>query len=264
MSSVIRAIDAMELLAREGPLGIRAVSKTLNLPTGSTHRLLADLAEASVAERDTDGNWVLSYRLLEITGYQLEKVELPRLARPFAERIASATGETVNVSALSDLDAICIDKVRGNAGMQLDNRIGSRGPLYAGGAGKAILAFLGEREQQRVLELPRTAFTSYTLVDPGALEAELGHIARRGYAIDNQEVVGGVYCVAVPVLDRSGYPIGALSVAGPSHKEPGPEIAPIVDLLSEACEHVSRQLGYTGAWPMPTAVASARSATAES
>jgi DNA-binding IclR family transcriptional regulator len=251
----------MDLLAREGPMGVRAISKTLALPTGSTHRLLADLAEASVAERDADGDWVLSYRLLEITGHQLEGVELPRLARPFAERIASATQETVNVSALSDLEAICIDKVRGTAGMQLDNRIGSRGPLYAGGAGKAILAFLGEHEQRRVFDAPRTEFTSSTLVDAAELEAELGRVVARGYAIDDQEVVVGVYCVAMPIFDRSGHPTGALSVAGPSPKAPGADIAPVVEMLGHACEHISRQLGYTGPWPKP-ATASPRPAVA--
>ena len=44
---------------------------------------------------------------------------------------------------------VCIDKVRGNEGMQLDARIGSRGPLHAAGAGKAMLAYLNEAEQER-------------------------------------------------------------------------------------------------------------------
>ena len=35
------------------------------------------------------------------------------------------------------MHGVCIDKVRGNAGLQLDMRIGSRGSLHCGGAGKA-------------------------------------------------------------------------------------------------------------------------------
>ena len=32
----------------------------------------------------------------------------------------------------------------------------------------------------------------------------------------------GVYCVAVPILDRNGRPVGALSITGPSPKKAGP------------------------------------------
>jgi DNA-binding IclR family transcriptional regulator len=249
MSSINRSIQAMELLARKGPLGVRAVAQQLNLPVGSVHRMLLDLAEENVVERTTDGGWELSHRLLEITGLQLDRVEFPRLAHPFCERLAAATKETANVNALNGLTSVCVDKVRGNEGMQLDWRIGSRGALYCGGAAKAILAYLSETDQDRVLAEPMTAFTPTTFTDPKALRIELGNIRKRGYSIDNQEIVMGVFCVAVPILDRLGRPVGAISVTGPNPKAPGPEIMPIVEMLNEACGYVSRRLGYAGDWP---------------
>ena len=85
MSSIIRSVQAMDLLARKGPLGVRAVAQQLQLPLGSVHRMLLDLAEAGVVDRTPAGEWELSFRLLEITGLQLERIDLPRLCRPFAE-----------------------------------------------------------------------------------------------------------------------------------------------------------------------------------
>jgi len=82
MSSIRRSVQVMELLARKGPLGVRAVAQQLKLPVGSVHRLLLDLEAEAVAERTADNEWELSYRLLEITGIQLDRVELPRLAGP--------------------------------------------------------------------------------------------------------------------------------------------------------------------------------------
>jgi IclR family acetate operon transcriptional repressor len=257
MSSITRAIQALDLLARKGPLGVRAVAQQLGLPLGSVHRMLLDLGEENVVERDGDGAWELSHRLLEITGLQLDRVEFPRLARPFCERIAETTGETANVNATSGLSAVCVEKVRGNEGMQLDWRIGSRGPLYAGGAAKAILAFLSTADQDRVLALPLTPFTPTTISDPAALRAELVRVRERGYSIDNQEVVTGVFCVAVPILDRLARPVGAISVSGPMPKAPGPEIAPVITMLNEACGYVSRRLGYVGHWPPVEASAEA-------
>jgi IclR family acetate operon transcriptional repressor len=236
------------------------VATQLALPLGSVHRLLLDFEEAGIVERTLTGEWELSFKLLEITGLQLERIHFPALCRPFAERIAEATRETVNVNVLSGLHGISVDKVRGNEGMQLDWRIGSRGPLYCGGAAKAILAYMSEADQERVLAEPMSAFTPTTFTDPKALRAELGRIRQRGYSIDNQEIVMGVFCVAVPILDRLGRPVGAISVTGPTPKAPGAGVMPIVEMLNEACGSVSRRLGYVGDWPpaMPDVKAGGR------
>jgi IclR family acetate operon transcriptional repressor len=239
----------MDLLARRGPLGVRAVAQQLSLPLGSVHRILIDLAAEAIVERTASGDWELSYRLLTITGLQLDRVEFAKLARPYCERIAEATRETVNISAVSGMAGVCIDKVRGTEGMQLDARIGSRGPLYCGGSGKAMLAYISPDEQQRVLESPLVPLTPNTITDPIALKGEIARVRQRGYSIDNEEVVLGVHCVGMPILDRSGRAVGGISITGPSPKVPGPALDGLVARLSDACGHVSRRLGYGGRWP---------------
>lgn len=258
MSSIRRSVQVMELLARKSPLGVRAVASQLNLPLGSVHRLLLDFAEEGVVERTPDGEWELSFRLLEITGLQLDRLQFSRLAHPFAERIAEATRETVNINALHGMAGVCIDKVRGTEGMQLDLRIGSRGPLHLGGAGKAMLAYMPEADQNTVLAGQLAAYTPRSVTDPARLREEIGRIRQRGYAIDDQEVVMGVWCVAVPIVDRNARPVGALSITGPSPKAAGPEVMPLVDMLQDACGTISRRLGYGGPWPMVEAEATAR------
>ena len=257
MSSPRRTIHVLDLLARKGALGVRGVAQALDLPVGSVHRLLLDLAEENVVERNADGAWQLSYRLLEITDIQLDGVGFPRLARPYCEAMAEATRETVNVNVLSGDACVCIDKVRGNEGMQLDWRIGSRGPLYAGGSAKAMLAFMGDADQVRVANGPKTQFTPHTITDASALLVELRHIRERGYSVDNQELVMGVFCVGVPILDRIGRPVGGISISGVTPKAAGAGVEPLVKRLHEACGQVSKRLGYLGAWPPRDVVAPA-------
>jgi DNA-binding IclR family transcriptional regulator len=258
MSSIRRSVQVMELLARKSPLGVRAIATQLELPLGSVHRLLLDFEQGGIVERTPTGEWELSFKLLEITGLQLERIHFPALARPFAEKIAEATRETVNINVLSGLHGVSVDKVRGNERMQLDMRIGSRGPLHCGGAGKAMLAFLPEEDQQRVFDGLLEALTAKTITDPVALKKELKKIRARGYSIDDQEVVIGIYCVSVPIVDATGRPLGAMSVTGPSHKSAGPAVQPLVDMLNEACGFVSRRLGYRGEYPLGEQAAPAR------
>ena len=260
MSSVVRVIQILDLLAGSGALGVRAIAQKLQLPVGSAHRLLIDLAEENVVERTAEGSWELSYRLLAITDKQFEGVRFPRLARPYCEAIAEATRETVNVNAISGQWCVCIDKVRGGQGMQLDWPIGQRAPLYCGGSAKSILAFMDEGARERVLAQPLKTFTANTITDPTALRAELKAIRDRGYSIDDQEMVMGVYCVGMPIVDRVGRPVGAISISGPSPKVPGPALEPLVEMLNEATSKVSRRLGYAGPWPPQPADRSAEPA----
>ncbi|MDB5474001.1 MAG: hypothetical protein JWP99_1304 [Devosia sp.] len=257
MSSIRRAIQVLDLLARKGALGVRAVAQHLALPVGSVHRLLLDLALENVVERNADGAWQMSYRLLEISDLQLDGVGIPRLARPSCEIIAEQTGETVNINVLSGDACVCIDKIRGSEGMQLDWRIGSRGPLYCGGSAKAMLAFLPVTDQVRVANDPKTQFTAHTLIDASALLVELKHIRQRGYSVDNQEMVMGVFCVGVPIVDRTGRPVAAVSISGPSPKAPGDSVDLLVADLTRVCTLVSRRLGYSGTWPPQPASAPA-------
>lgn len=210
---------------------------------------MADLEAENAVERTPTGEWDLSYRLLQIASSHLDRVEIPRLVRSFAEKIAATTNETVNVNVLSGLQAVCIDKVRGNERMQLDFNIGSRGPLHAGGSGKVILAYLSEAKQEIVLAGPLPANTPRTVTDRGSLERELQRIRARGYSIDDQEVVMGIYCVAVPILNGNGEAVASISLTGPTPKAAGKEIEPMVAMLNEAAEYASRHLGYGKPYP---------------
>jgi DNA-binding IclR family transcriptional regulator len=249
MSATRRVVHVVDALAQRGPIGLRPLAQVLGIPLGSLHRQLHDLMAEGVVDRTPDGLWELSFRLLQISGRQLERIALPKLARPYCERIAEATRETVNLTLLNGLAAVCLDKVRGNEAMQLDIPVGGRGKLHCGGAGKAILAYLRKDELDTILGDEIEAFTPFTLTRPADLRREIGAIRLRGYAIDNQEVVLGVYCVGVPIFDRNLRPVGAISITGPKPKRVGSDILPYVAMLADACMQVSRRLGYSGAWP---------------
>jgi DNA-binding IclR family transcriptional regulator len=180
MSSVRRIMDVLELLARKGPMGVRAISDALDLPVTSIHRLVHEMAGENVVERDNDGSWRMAGRLMSLVDLQLESLSFHRLARPFCEAIAAAVGETVNINALSGDGCVCIDKVRGNEKMQLDWRVGSRGPMHCGGAAKAILAFLPQGDRERICGMAKQRFTEHTITTTGALERELEQVRERG------------------------------------------------------------------------------------
>lgn len=228
---------------------MRALAREAGLPPASVQRILNDLSLDDMAEQE-DGQWRLTYRIVELGQAHLDRLDVVRIAKPHAERIAGAVGEAVNIIVRSGLNAVCVDKTRSDSeGMQLDWPVGIPGPLHCGGAGKAMLSFSNAATQEAVLSKPLAQLTPHTLTDPVALRRMIELIRARGYSLDEQEVVVGVYCLACPILDSSGNAIAALSISGPKVKRASAEIEPAARQLAESCRQISRQFGYLGPWP---------------
>lgn len=246
MSGTERTLRIIELLAQRGPFGVRAIARELELPLGSTHRILNDLAAQAVVERTADGEWELSYRLFQITGIQLERLKLPHLARPFLEQLASETQETVFLAVPSRNEIVYLDKVQTDMQLQLNVELGTRRPMHCTGLGKAILAFLPEAQQQRYLARGNfSAYTSNTITDPVSLACELMHTRERGYATDREEIIRGVHCIAVPLLNYAGRAVGAVSIAGIGPRIGSDRFEGLVYELRMVGEQLSLRLGYT-------------------
>jgi DNA-binding IclR family transcriptional regulator len=57
------------------------------------------------------------------------------------------------------------------------------------------------------------ALTPYTITSTAALRAELKRVREQGYALDDRENHADMRCIAVPVLDRDGRAVAALSAS---------------------------------------------------
>jgi IclR family transcriptional regulator, acetate operon repressor len=123
-------------------------------------------------------------------------------------------------------------------------RPGGRVKMHCSGAGKAILAWMGEREVGRVLErhgLPRV--TERTLATPRELKADLEQVRRRGYAVDDEEHAVGLRCVAAPILDEHGAPLAGISVSGPTARIPDHRLSLLGAMVAEAAHAVTAEAG---------------------
>ena len=129
--------------------------------------------------------------------------------------------------------------------------MGGRVPAHCSGMGKAILAFLDPHAARRILPKRLTAHTGHTIVDRQAMLAELGLIRRRGYAVDEEEFMDGVRCVAVPVWGRGQDVAGAISLAGPAFRLTGAVARGQVEPLREAATRISRLISADAGYSSP-------------
>jgi DNA-binding IclR family transcriptional regulator len=77
-----------------------------------------------------------------------------------------------------------------------------RDPYYCTALGRAIAAYLPERQRRRLLDtVPITPRTSATPRDAAGVARILEETAARGWAIDDQENDNEVVCLGIPLMD---------------------------------------------------------------
>jgi IclR family acetate operon transcriptional repressor len=125
-------------------------------------------------------------------------------------------------------------------------RVGSRGPAYCSGTGKAVLAFLPAARRAALLGRIRLVrHTARTLVTRATLDAELDAARKRGFALDDGEQAAEVRSLGVPILDRNGMPLGAISLTVPAFRLSREALLAMAPATQEAGRRIAARLPPT-------------------
>jgi DNA-binding IclR family transcriptional regulator len=215
------AVDkAMSVLVAFGAdastgVGVSELARRAALPKSTTHRVLGTLERNGVVEK-VGQLYRLGARLAELgrSVYAHDHDRIRDAMIPFLADLWEATHETVHLAALHGTDVLYLSKVYGHRQLKMPSRTGARLPAYATAVGKALLAHDPEALE---LTLARrlVPYTTRTVRHADALLAQLAEVREDGLAREDEEVVPGLSCIAVPVFGATGRPLAALSISVP-------------------------------------------------
>jgi DNA-binding IclR family transcriptional regulator len=247
VKSLVKALNILELLAEgdESTYTLTQLSRHLQLHISTVHRLLANLvSHGFVEEAPGSSGYQLSFKVLRMGLQVLDRLDFRRVAEPLLQELHLETQETVHLAILQGTRAIAIEKYGSTEAMDLAVRLGEALPLHCTGVGKILLAYQGRQslnQAARTLRFPR--FTPNTITNRANLRRELEGIREQGYALDEEEAVEGLRCVAGPLFDHTGRVIAAFSVAGPASRLAPPRLSEIIRLVCAASQQISFRLG---------------------
>jgi len=163
------------------------------------------------------------------------------IAQPEMRTLMETFHETVNLAVLSENEVVYIDMLEPGRPLRANARIGHRHPAHSTSLGKAMMAFLPDADALALRsELPQR--TINTLTDADKLRRQVDDVRRRGYAIEVGENEDGLMCIGVPILDRTGYPVAAMSLSAPERRMK-PELTMVAaDALKGAAKRISTHL----------------------
>ena len=224
MQSIHRAATILRQLAVDPgvPTGVSELARATNLPKTLVHRTLRALVETGLAAQDAD---TLRYRLGQ-TSVELGAAamgasgDLRAVASSMMRGITEETGETSALSVRVGNRRIYCAQIESAQNLRMSVDIGKYHPLYAGSAGRAMLATLADEELDAYLaEVELTSLTERTITDPDVLRQVLTQDRALGYSASRGERVVAGAGVSVAITDAARRSvIGALSVVGPDER----------------------------------------------
>lgn len=215
-ATLAKGLDVLEALAEVEETGLSELARRLGVSGPTLFRILATLAARGYVQKSAASRYRLTLKAWEIGAKAVRRIRLHDVARPFMERLAAATGETVHLSVMQGDGIVIVDKIDSPHPVRVDTYVGLRAPTHCSATGKAILAFLPPSVLADRLPRSFARHTAATIADRAAFERELAEVRRTGWAKNREEWRDGVCAAAVPVFDAAGAVAGSLSVTVPT------------------------------------------------
>jgi len=248
IQSVTNALNLLEEFKGDrDELGVTELSKKLNLHKNNIFRLLATLeAKGYIEQNKATENYRLGVKSLELGQIFIKQLGLVRQAKPFLKELVKECNEMAYIGTIRQNSVVYLYVEEANQTVKVANRVGWSLPIYCTGIGKAQIAYTSEEELEKLGILDNMErLTSNTIVDKTEFIKHLKQVAKRGYAIDNEECDPGVRCVGVPIRDYTGRVVGGISVCAPSFRMTDEILrTKIIPAVKEAGGKVSKRLGF--------------------
>jgi DNA-binding IclR family transcriptional regulator len=216
IGAVERVCTIIDLLEEEERVGVSALAERLEISKGTMSTYLSTLAREGYVVK-IDGKYQLSLRYLSLGETVKYRIPVYDNIEEELTKLADSTGERCQFALEEQGKAIVACMVKGDNALNPSFGIGTSDYLHSVGFGKAMLANLPREKQKEIVNthsLP--AFTDNTITDQESLFEELAQIREQGYAVDDEERIPGIRCIAVPIETDDGGILGAISVSGPA------------------------------------------------
>src|SRR5215813_4190834 len=248
VKSLAKALRILDTLGdRPGGLGITDLGAALGAPKSTVHRLVSTLEACGYVVFDPPtARYVLGSRLAKL-GEQLS-YQSPLLTFGVAtlEDLTQKCKEASHLAILEGTEVVYVSREESKEPVRISFGMGHRAPAHCTALGKALLAGLTDAEIRMLYKNVRRLerLTPHTRTSLDDLLAELAVIRKEGIAVDSEEYLAGLSCIAAPVRDFSARIVAAMSLSMFKHKMTSDRRAKFKAALLQAGYDLSQKLGF--------------------
>jgi IclR family acetate operon transcriptional repressor len=233
-------------MAVDGGVRPTELAERLGVDRSTAYRILHTLVQNGYLLQDERSNKFVANpaKIFQLSSAVAGSRNWVSVAMERLKDLRNLTQHTANLAVQYDSEMVIIARELAVETPTVLQSLGARRPVHCSATGKATIAFLPQLEVERIIrETGLAPLTSHTITSAERLMAELAQVRQQGYAVDDEETLLGVRCIAAPVLDYNGHPLAAIGISGPiSTLTPG-HITDLATKVQRIARETSEALG---------------------
>ncbi|MDP4156502.1 MAG: IclR family transcriptional regulator [Bacillota bacterium] len=219
------------------------ISRELNMPVQTVHRLLNCLCEVGFVSQDRETRrFRLSTRIMELGLSIRENISVRKAALPFLIKLSNETKGIVNLSIAEGTEGVIIDSVNAiNPIYNFHKDVkGIRLPLSIDAANKVLLANFKLYLKNKIVN---DLMNQNVIKDKSELEKELRRIKESGFSITFDEKAEGITSIAAPIFSWENHVVGAISISTNTNLDLN-RLNYLVEVILKYSRYISEELGW--------------------
>jgi len=246
VQSIDRAVAILDCFSEEKKeLRLSEISERLGLNKSTVHGIISTLKYHGFISQDEETQkYKLGIRFVQFGDLVINSMNIRNAAVPVIDAVCEKIEETVHVAMLDGLDVVWIEKRECTKSIKTSTKIGARLPAYTTADGKIIICYQNKDKIKNYLPKRIPQYTNNTITNKSEFIKKLEEMKKNGYAIDNEEYVEGLKCVAAPIFDHDGKVRFSLSTTGPAFRMNEERIKELIVIIKEAANEISQRIGY--------------------
>ncbi|AKQ54020.1 IclR family transcriptional regulator [Bordetella hinzii] len=243
-----RAFGVLRVLAEaQGErLRLTDIAARTGQAPATAHRVLQALIQEDMVEQPPQSKaYQLSVAFFALAASAGNRHStLREICRPALLRLSGMLNDTVFLLVRHGFDAVCLDRIDGPFPVRSHTGdIGGKVPLGLGQAGLILLARLPEAEREEIIRFNIPRLRHLGFMDEISVRVRLNECLAHDYALSTGPALyPGTMGLAVPITDRSGTVVAALSVAAPSERMSAERLPMIVQMLRKEASQIGAQV----------------------
>ena len=240
VKTLARGLRILEILgASQDSVGVTELAKEIGVDKSSVSRLVQTLVKYRFAERDSKTRrYRLGSKIRDLSQQMQRDTQLSEQAKPFLHELVDKTGENAHLAIYAQQGALVIADMQSPAPLRVVSGVGRLIPLHCTAVGKCLLAFSDIPMPDHLPQLTR-----FTITKHNELKQHLQEVRRAGIAIDDEEHLYGVRCLAAPVYNHSGQAIASIGISGPTVRVTPQMLPQLSQIVIEIAGELSVELG---------------------
>ena len=244
--SITKAMKVLSVFDADcSDLSIGEIANRSGVPKSTVHRIVSSLSEWNIIETGPEGKCRLGLKLFQLGSLVLLKMDIRKEALPFLKELSARRETTAHLAIRDGNRAIYIEKIEQPNSFVQYSQVGKHLPLHCTGIGKVLAADLSEETAGSLIGQSFPRYTENTITNLACLLKDLRGVRRNGYAVDSEELISGVKCVAAPVFNHRGEVAAGVSLSTMSSLMDNTAVQKLAEDLVTVGIQISKRLGFS-------------------